>query len=483
MSQEVRKLEPSSLWNHFADLNAVPRPSKKEERVIAFMKSFGESLGLKTIVDEIGNVIIYKPGTAGYEDHTPVILQGHLDMVHQKNNDVNFDFDKEGIKMYIDGDWVKAEGTTLGADNGIGVAATMALLSSKDIPHPPLEALFTIDEETGMTGAAALQPGLLDGKILLNLDSEDDSEITIGCAGGIDVTVTKQYHEEIVREGHTGLIIKVKGLTGGHSGMDIHRGRGNANKLMNRLLWNAADTHDVHIHQINGGGLRNAIPRESTAHVWVKDADLAQVKATIQSEAQLIIKEYSTTDPSLEILVEAGNFGTAIMNREDQTALLNAIYAAPNGIYRLSPDVEDLVQTSNNLAHVSVKSGHIKIDNLTRSAVDSEKLDLAHAIQSCFQLMGAEVRLTGSYPGWAPDPHAKINAVLADAFERHYGKKPAILACHAGLECGIIKNAYPDVDMISFGPNIRGAHSPDEKVQISSVAKFWELLKKVLKDL
>ncbi len=483
MNEEIRKLEPNALWSHFADLNAVPRPSKKEARVIQFMKDFGESLGLKTLVDDIGNVIIYKPGTAGYENHTPVILQGHLDMVHQKNNDVEFDFDKEGIRMYKDGDWVKAKGTTLGADNGIGVAAIMALLSSTDIPHPPLEALFTIDEETGMTGAAALKSGLLNGKILLNLDSEDDSEITIGCAGGIDVTVSKNYREEIVREDHSALTIKLKGLTGGHSGMDIHRGRGNANKLMNRLLWTASRQNDLHIHRIEGGGLRNAIPRESTADIWVHNRNLDIVKAQILEEAAVLTREYKTTDPNLKVIIEEGNFGISIMNIDEQAQLLNAIYAAPNGIYRLSPDVEDLVQTSNNLAHVSVKAGHINVDNLTRSAVDSEKLDLAHAIQACFELMGAEISLTGSYPGWAPDPQAKINEILAAAFEAHYGQKPAILACHAGLECGIIKNAYPDVDMISFGPNIRGAHSPDEKVQISSVAKFWELLKKVLKDL
>ncbi len=483
MSNPVKNIQPTALWGHFADLNAVPRPSKKEERVIAFMKNFGESLGLKTLVDEVGNVIIYKPGTPGYEDHTPVILQGHIDMVHQKNNDVDFDFDTQGIDMYIDGDWVKAKGTTLGADNGIGVAAIMALLSAKDIPHPPLEALFTIDEETGMTGAAALQPGLLEGKILLNLDSEDDSEITIGCAGGIDVTVKKSYSAEAIPSDHSGYILTVKGLTGGHSGMDIHRGRGNANKLLNRLLWTVNRKTEIHIHRIIGGGLRNAIPREASAQIWIKNSDIEQFQKIIEAEKSDLLKEYKTTDPNLVIVLEEQNIGSEVLKESDQSGLLNSIYACPNGIYRMSPDVDNLVQTSNNLAHVVVEDGHILIENLTRSAVDSEKMDLAHAIQSCFELMGGEVTLTGSYPGWAPDPKAKINGVLAAAFEEHYGQKPAILACHAGLECGIIKKAYPDVDMISFGPNIRGAHSPDEKVQISSVAKFWELLKKVLKDL
>ncbi len=480
MSNEIKTLQPQSLWKHFADLNAVPRPSKQEERVIAFMKSFGESLGLETMVDHIGNVIIKKPGTAGKEHHTTVVMQSHLDMVHQKNADTTFDFDKEGIKMFVDGDWVKAKGTTLGADNGIGVAAIMAVLESKDIPHPPIEALFTIDEETGMTGAMELKGGLLDGKIMLNLDTEDDDELTIGCAGGIDITATGEYHEDVIT-GFETIKISITGLNGGHSGMDIHKGLGNANKLMNRLLFQASAQFDIRIHSINGGSLRNAIPRESFAVILIHHDELPKLIDFMGDFSRMIKAEYQTIDPDLEISIAQDKPKLRVASKEFHHKLLRSIYACPNGIYRMSPDVDGLVQTSNNLAKVSVNDGKYEMLCLTRSSVDSEKMDEAAAIQSVFELMGSTVELDGSYPGWTPKPTSKIVALMSDLYKEMFNESAHVNACHAGLECGILGTNYPEMEMISFGPNIRGAHSPDEKCQISSVQKFWSFLLETLK--
>src|SRR6476620_9094403 len=350
MSQEIRNLEPKALWNKFADLNAVPRPSKKERRVIDFMKDFGKSLGLETIEDEVGNVIIRKPATAGMENRKPIVLQGHFDMVHQKNNDTTFDFDKQGIDMYVDGDWVRAKGTTLGADNGLGVATIMAILESKDIPHPAIEALFTIDEETGMTGALNLKGGILQGQILLNLDTEEDDEIDIGCAGGIDVTATRTYHEEEVPEGSVGYTITVKGLNGGHSGMDIDKGLGNANKIMNRLLFDGFENFGLQVAEINGGSLRNAIPRESVAKVIIAEMYDEAYVFDMQEIINDIKAEFKTTEPKLEILIEKSDLPAKVMDLGVQEGLLRSIYAAHNGVYRMSADMEDLVETSNNIA-------------------------------------------------------------------------------------------------------------------------------------
>jgi dipeptidase D len=478
---EVRNQEPKALWNHFADLNAVPRPSKKEERVIAFAKAFGEKLGLPTIVDHIGNVIIKKPATKGMESRPIVVLQSHLDMVHQKNADTIFDFDSEGINMFVDGDWIKAKGTTLGADNGIGVAAIMALLSSTDIPHPALEALFTIDEETGMTGALELKGGLLSAKFMLNLDTEEDTELTIGCAGGIDVSAMGKYTPVAVPAGSKAYKITVKGLTGGHSGMDIHLGRGNANKLMNRFLMQASKALGISIATIDGGSLRNAIPRESFSVITL-DADKTAALEKMLSEYAAIIKaEYGTTDPNINLLWEETAAPANVLPQDVQKSLLSAIYACPNGIYRMSPDIKDLVQTSNNVARVLVQDGEYKVLCLTRSSVDSEKMDEAEAIRSVFEMAGAEVSFGGSYPGWTPKPTSSLVELMSKLYTEMYGGKAHVNACHAGLECGILGTNYPEMEMISFGPNIRGAHSPDEMVQISSVQKFWNYLLETLK--
>ena len=483
MNNEIRNLEPTELWNKFADLNAVPRPSKKEERVIAFIKDFGEKLGLETRVDKVGNVIIKKPATPKMENKKPVILQAHLDMVHQKNSDTQFDFDNSGIEMYIDGDWVRAKGTTLGADNGLGVASIMAVLESNTIEHPELEALFTIDEETGMTGAQGLEPKMLEGAILLNLDTEEDDEIGIGCAGGVDITATGDYQEEDTPEGSAAYTIKIEGLQGGHSGMDIIKGLGNANKLMNRILFRASEELDIRISSINGGGLRNAIPRESEAIVVIDDMQVNALQAVIEDEKVIIKNEFTRLEPKLNISLTKTEVPETIMESGDQDILLRAIYGAHNGVFRMSPDIEGLVETSNNIARVEVKEGAIKVNCLTRSSVDSSKQDLANGITAVFELAGYEVNLSGSYPGWTPNPDSDILKVMDELYQKMNNKKANIAACHAGLECGIIGKNYPEVDMISFGPTIRGAHSPDERASISSAQKYWKFFLEVLKNI
>ncbi len=481
MSEQIRVLEPKALWNNFADLNAVPRPSKKEERVIEFIKAFGEKLQLPTLVDEAGNIIIKKPASKGMEDRGTVIIQSHLDMVHQKNADTDFDFNTQGIDMYVDGDWVKARGTTLGADNGIGVASIMTLLASSDMEHPAIEALFTIDEETGMTGALELKGGLLNGKILLNLDTEEDDELIIGCAGGIDVTASGNYTAGKVTGYENGFNISLKGLTGGHSGVDIHKGRANANKLMNRILLEFSNRFAIGIAAIDGGSLRNAIPRESTAHIVVADQHIPALKKAI-SDFDIIIKnEYCYTDPALSLTIEEAAVPSGILPEALQYKLLRVIYSCPNGIYRMSPDIAGLVQSSNNIAKVWVKDGSWSVQCLTRGSVDSEKTDLANAITAAFELAGAAVVYSGDYPGWAPKPEAQIVKMMRDLYKELHGASAHVAAVHAGLECGIIGKNYPDVQMISFGPNIYGAHSPDERVQISSVQKYWKLLLEALK--
>ena len=483
MSQAIRALEPKVLWNKFADLNAVPRPSKKEERVIKFMKDFGEKLGLETIEDAVGNVIIRKPATKGLEDRKPIVMQSHLDMVHQKNNDTVFDFDTQGIEMYVEDDWVKAKGTTLGADNGLGVATIMAILESDTIAHPDLEALFTIDEETGMTGAMGLKGGLLKGDILLNLDTEEDDEIGVGCAGGLDITATRSYNQEQLSSKELSAFkIEVKGLQGGHSGMQIHEGLGNANKIMNRLLF--AVLEDIRISEIDGGSLRNAIPRESGATVVVRSNKEDRFLNVFNALSETIKKEYKTMEPELQVVFNKVELPIHVMTQDVQELIVKALYAAHNGVYRMSADIPDLVETSNNMARVVVKDGNIKVGCLTRSSVETSKMDLANVLKSTFELAGCEVEFSGDYPGWAPNMDSAILKVMVPIYERlNNGEKPHVAACHAGLECGILGQNYPDLDMISFGPNIKGAHSPDERAQISSVQKYWEFVLEILKNI
>ena len=480
MNTTIRQLSPEAIWSNFTDLNAVPRPSKKEERVITFIKDFGVGLNLETIEDEVGNVIIKKPATPGMEHRKAVVLQSHLDMVHQKNTDTDFDFLSQGIQMYVDGDWVKANGTTLGADNGLGVATIMAVLQSTDIPHPALEALFTVDEETGMTGAMGLQPGLLKGEILLNLDTEEDDEIGVGCAGGIDITATGSYSEEPRPQSTVAYDLSVKGLQGGHSGMDIHKGFGNANKLISRLLYDGFDRYGLRISKIDGGSLRNAIPRESRAVVVVDAVHKDAFESDTEHLISAIEKEFDTIEPELKIVLNPTNLPEAVMELGVQQPLLKALRAAHNGVYRMSPDIEDLVETSNNVARVLIENGQIHIGCLTRSSVDSSKMDLAQTLKATFELAGCAVEFSGDYPGWTPNMKASILKVLKDLYVQLNGSEPHVAACHAWLECGILGTHYPSMEMISFGPNIKGAHSPDERAQISSVQKFWVFLKAIL---
>ena len=480
MNTTIRQLSPEAIWSNFTDLNAVPRPSKKEERVITFIKDFGVGLNLETIEDEVGNVIIKKPATPGMEHRKAVVLQSHLDMVHQKNADTDFDFLTQGIQMYIDGDWVKAKGTTLGADNGLGVATVMAVLQSADLPHPALEALFTIDEETGMTGAMGLQPGLLKGDILLNLDTEEDDEIGVGCAGGIDVTATRSYSEEPTPQTAVAFDLSVEGLQGGHSGMDIHKGFGNANKLLSRLLCDNVDRFGLRVARIDGGSLRNAIPRESSAVVVVDVIHKDAYESATEHLISAIEKEFETIEPELRISLNPTDLPEAVMELDIQQPLLKALRAAHNGVYRMNPDIDDLVETSNNVARVLVENGQIHVGCLTRSSIDSSKMDLAHTLKATFELAGCTVEFSGDYPGWTPNMKASILKVLKDLYVQLNGVEPHVAACHAGLECGILGTHYPNMEMISFGPNIKGAHSPDERAQISSVQKFWVFLKAIL---
>ncbi len=483
MNSEIRNLEPQKLWNKFADLNAVPRASKKEEQVIEFIKAFGLRLGLETFEDHVRNVIIRKPATEGMENHKAIILQSHLDMVHQKNGDTIFDFDHQGIEMVVDGDWVRAKGTTLGADNGIGVASIMTILESNDIPHPAIEALFTIDEETGMTGALGLQGGILQGTILLNLDTENDDEIDIGCAGGIDVTATRPYLQENTPSDSIGYTLTVKGLNGGHSGIEIHKGLGNANKIMNRLLFHGFENYGLRVAEISGGSLRNAIPRESTATFVVAAQSEDAFVSNLKQQVADIQSEFKSLEPNLAIILQPTEAPSKIMESSVQKAIINAIYTAHNGVYRMSADIAGLVETSNNVARVVLKDGEISIGCLTRSSVETGKYDLANAMRAAFELANCRVAFSGSYPGWTPNVSSPILDTLVNIYERLHQEKPKVVACHAGLECGILGTNYPGMDMISFGPTILGAHSPDERASISSVQKYWSYVLEILKNI
>lgn len=477
---ELSNIEPQIIWKNFSKLNAVPRPSKKEEKVIAFIKEFGENLGLETTVDEVGNVIIKKPATPGMENRKSIVMQSHLDMVCQKNNDVNFDFETQGIQMEIDGDWVKAKGTTLGADNGLGVATIMSVLESTDIPHPDLEALFTIDEETGMTGALGLKPGQLTGQILLNLDTEEDDEIDIGCAGGIDVTITQNY-ETVTANGQF-VRIEVKGLQGGHSGMDIHKGFGNSNIILGRFLYKGLENQHLQLVSIDGGSLRNAIPREAFAIISVRNAQ-EYIENVTNGLKKQILEEFASIEPALQINIENATSSEKALSEADSKKVILVLKSLHNGVYRMSPDVQDLVESSNNVARVELKEGGLKILNLSRSSVESSKDSVAEQLKSVAELAGMNTVFSGSYPGWKPKPGSEIVQLMEKIYVEKFNEKPHVVACHAGLECGIIGANYPEMEMVSFGPTIRGAHSPDEKANISSTQKFWAFTKDILANI
>ena len=481
MNKNISELNPQLVWKNFYQLTQIPRPSKKEEKVIEFMKNFGLSLGLETIVDHIGNVIIKKPASQGMENRKGIVLQGHLDMVPQKNADKKHDFEKDPIEAYIDGEWVTANGTTLGADNGIGVAAAMAVLESKDIQHGPIEALFTIDEETGMTGAKELKPGVLKGDILLNLDSEDEGELYIGCAGGINASATFDFHYENAPQGFKAFKLSVTGLKGGHSGLDIALKRGNANKIMNRVLINANEHYGLLLHDIKGGSLRNAIPRESFATVALPAEETDNLKALIE-ELEEYYKEINSDDPGLKIRIEETEMPERFIDVETLDNLLNAVHFCPNGALNWLKDMPEVVETSSNLAIVKSEGTQIRVLMLIRSSVEASKEEVCKRIKDNFEKYGAKVEFDGDYPGWEPNTNSAILKTMKEVYLNKYGKVPEVKVIHAGLECGILGATYPNWDMISFGPTIRFPHSPDEKINIKTVEKFWDYLVETLKN-
>lgn len=485
MSNEITKLTPTQVWENFYKLTRIPRPSYHEEEVRHFIANFGKGLGLETIQDEAGNVIVRKPATAGMENRKGVILQGHLDMVPQKNSDKNHDFTKDPIETIIDGEWVKANGTTLGSDNGIGVAAAMAVLASKDLAHGPIEALFTATEETGMDGANGIQPGILRGDILLNMDSEDEGELYVGCAGGEDASIQFIFKEVAVPTDSIAFRLNVTGLKGGHSGLDIALGRGNANKIFFRLLKEMHKTCAVRLASIQGGNLRNAIPREAFGVITVPYENADKLVGQVAGLTSIIKRELAVTEPTLKIELSKMDMPASVIDLETQVNLTHAIVACPNGVIRMSDSMPGLVETSTNLAIVvsDNDSNTIEVACLMRSSVDSARAELGSRMDSVFTLAGAEVTLKGGYPGWKPDMDSPILKTMQQVYQSKFGRIPEIKAIHAGLECGILGGKYPNWDMISFGPTIRFPHSPDEKVNIESVSKFWDFLVETLKNI
>lgn len=477
----IKDLKPSIVWDNFYALTRIPRPSKKEGKAVEYLYNFGKSLGLETLRDEAGNIIIKKPASPGMENRKGIILQGHCDMVPQKNPDVDHDFEKDPIETWIDGEWVKAKGTTLGADNGIGVAMALSVLQSNDLKHGPVEVLVTIDEETGMTGANALKPDVLDGDILINLDSETEGELYIGCAGGLDATATIPYRTEKVPQGwHHAHLISVSGCQGGHSGMDIILYRANANKLLARVLLPLVRDFGVKIASVEGGNMRNAIPRDAEAVVLIPDGKTGDVDQYLHEILPVIKNEYSITDPQLYIGMRACGEPETCMADADALNCMRALLASPEGVERMSSEVPGLVETSNNTAIVRTDGGKFIIKTLMRSSVDSAKELLAEKMRAVIELAGGHVEYSGGYSGWAPNNDSPILHAMKSVYEKLYGNAPAVMAIHAGLECGIIGGTYPRLDMVSCGPTIMSPHSPDERLNIESVEKCWNFLKAVL---
>ena len=473
---ETTALQPKAVFDCFAQVNRIPRPSKREEKMIEFLKSFGERLGLPTKVDEAGNVLITKPATPGFENRRTVVLQSHMDMVCEKNADSAFDFMKDPIEAYVDGEWLKAKGTTLGADDGIGVAMQMALLEATDIPHGPIECLFTRDEETGLTGAAALKPGFMTGDYLINLDSEDEGQIFVSCAGGARTSAEFDFTEVPVPEGYFGFRVEVKGLTGGHSGDDINKKRANANKLLVRFLLDAFKKYDLYLVDIQSGGLHNAIPREGFAVCAVPMADKEQVRVDLNLLAAAVEEEYSRTEPGVAFVLESAPVAGTAIDKDTTRRLLLALQAMDNGVFAMSQDLDWLVETSSNLASVRKEDGKVVINSSQRSSVASARENMSATVRAVFELAGACVVTNEGYPGWKMNPNSALLKVAVDSYRRLFSAEPKILAIHAGLECGLFSEKYPHLDMISVGPTLRGVHSPDERLHIPSVQKVWDHL-------
>ena len=480
MDKNLTALKPALVWKHFAAITQIPHPSHHEEKIREYVVNFAKAQGLEHSVDEANNVYVYKPATHGMEGKKGIIMQAHLDMVPQKNNDKEFDFENDPIEAYVDGEWVTANGTTLGADNGIGAAAILAVLEDDTIAHGEIEALFTATEETGMDGAFGLKGGLLKGDILLNLDSETEGELYVGCAGGLDANITLPYAPVAAPQGYKAYTLEVKGLKGGHSGIQIGYQRANANRELFRILLHTE--LEVLLASVDGGGLRNAIPREAVATVLVKESDAAAFEAAVAAHEKVVIAEYDGIEDSVSITATPTELPTEIIPSEVATALAKAVVGAPNGVVKMSIAMEGLVQTSSNLARVVSNGECVKLQCLLRSSVNSEKHALGEAIKGVFELAGATVELSGDYDGWKPNMASPILKAMTESYEALYGRQPAITAIHAGLECGIIGGVYPNLDMISFGPTICYPHSPDEKVEIASVAKFYDFLLHTLKN-
>ncbi len=474
-------LKPEVVWNIFEEICQVPRPSKKEDKIIEYLLNWADKHNIEAKRDEIGNIVMRKPATKGKEHVKSVIMQSHMDMVCEKNNDVDFNFETDAIVPRIDGEWVYATGTTLGADDGIGMASQMAVLISEDIAHGPIEALFTVDEETGLTGAFALQPNFFESKTLINLDSEDEGELFIGCAGGIDTLATFDFEKEAVPANHKAFKLEVKGLNGGHSGDEIDKGYGNANKILTRILWNS-DKYDLKIADIVGGNLRNAIAREAIAIVTVREDAVEEFKTFFHEFTKDVKAELKTTEKNLDLVISETEKPEFIIDENTQYNLVNSLYACPHGVITMSRDMENMVETSTNLASVKLykNKNEILVSTSQRSSVESSKHDIASMVESVFILAGAKVEHGDGYPGWAPNTDSEIMKTSADSYEKLFGVKPIVRSIHAGLECGLFLEKYPDLDMISFGPTLRAVHSPDERINIETVDKFWKHLIDVL---
>lgn len=477
----MKNLHPALVWNFFHEITQIPRPSKKEERIIAYLKSIGEKYNLAQKTDQAGNVLICKPATRGYEKHKTIILQSHMDMVCEKNSDVEFNFDTDAIQTYIEEDWIKAKGTTLGADNGIGIAMMLAILASDNLKHPALECLFTVDEETGLTGAFALEKNFLTGEILINLDSEDDGQIFVGCAGGIDTTATLKYKPETTPEKYFSFSVSVKGLKGGHSGDDIDKGLGNANKILNRFLWNINKEMDLRLHSFDGGNLRNAIAREAIAVASVPYSEKEKVRVLFNMYITDIENEKGNVEPSMRLELESETTPLTVMDKTTSNALLNVLYVCPHGVKAMSMEMPGLVETSTNLASVKMLAENkIIITTSQRSSVESSKYDIAQQVELGFALAGATVTHGDGYPGWKPNLNSNILRVTQKSYSKLFKEEPQIRAIHAGLECGLFLEKYPHLDMVSIGPQMYGVHSPDERLSISSTQKCWKWLTEIL---
>jgi len=483
MNTDILKLQPAIVWQYFKEVLEIPRPSKKEEKIISYLLKFGNEQNLETIQDEIGNVLIRKPATPGMENRKSVVLQSHIDMVCEKNSDKVHDFDNDPIESVIDRDWVTANGTTLGADDGIGIAAQLAILASKDIEHGPIECLFTIDEETGLTGAFGLKPGFLQSDILLNLDSEDEGQLFIGCAGGQDTQAWLPFDYEESPEGHMAYKIIVSGLKGGHTGDEIDKGHANANKILNRFLWCKKDDFGIKLNIFDGGNLRNAIAREAFAIVLIPKENVKDVIDAVAKFKEMSRAEFNITEPLMEITIDEVSMPETIIDNESFDELVNAIYGCPHGVIAMSQSIDDFVETSTNLASVKFQEDEILITTSQRSSVESEKQDITNMVKSVFKLAGARTLTSEGYPGWTPNPDSDIVRTTVNSYKKLFNIEPEVLAIHAGLECGLIGDKYPGMDMISFGPTIKRAHSPEEKIEIETVSRFWNLTLDVLKNI